>query len=218
MTHDDIGSCLDGKPPGPDCEGLYPSTIKGCREYFSSDVVGAIHISMHRVSSFDPIPASITPPAERVLGLVARIVDWHRIAIAEAGFAGIALFSDDDCDPNQLGLVAQHRDEARMRDLHKRLVIALAHLDLLLPKRVFPDDEGPDPLSHQHSNDGFRGEMQLMRDATIALVGDGVELMAREALLLGELLLQMFALLIVALVDRLEHTTVNEDGHKTRLV
>jgi tRNA G46 methylase TrmB len=24
MTHDDIGSCLDGKPPGPDCKGLYP--------------------------------------------------------------------------------------------------------------------------------------------------------------------------------------------------
>ncbi len=24
MTNDDIGSCLDGKPPGPDCGGLYP--------------------------------------------------------------------------------------------------------------------------------------------------------------------------------------------------
>src|SRR6266700_6821010 len=202
MANDDIGSCLDGKPPGPDCGGLYPSTIKGCREYFSSDVVGAIHISMHRVSSFDPIPASITPPAECVLRLAVGIVDWHRIAIEEAGLAGIALFGGDDCDTDQFGLVAQHRDEARMRDLHKRLVIALAHLDPLLPKRVFPDDEDTDTLSHQQSNDGFGGQMQLMLDPTIALVGDGVELMGREAVLPGELLLQMFALLVVALVDR----------------
>ena len=140
---------------------------------------------MNRVSSFDPIPASVTPPAENVLRLVARIVDWHRIAIEEAGFAGITLFGDDDRDTNEFGLVAQHRDEARMRDLHKRLVIALAHLDLLLPKRVFPDDEGTNTLSHQESNDGFRGEMQLMLDPTIALVGDGVEAMGREAVSLA---------------------------------
>ena len=157
---------------------------------------------MNRVSSFDPIPAAIKPAAERVLHLVVGIVDWHRIAIEEAGLAGIALFGGDDRDTDQFGLVAQHRDETCMRYLHNRLVIALAHLDLLLPKRVFPDDEDTDTLNHQQSNDGFRGQMQLMLDLTIALVGDGVELMGREAVLLGELLLQMFALLVVALVDR----------------
>src|SRR5438876_7421804 len=128
---------------------------------------------MNRVSSFNPIPASITPPAERVLRLIVGIVDWHRITIEEAGYAGITLFGDDDRDPDQFGLVSQHRDEARMRDLHKCLVIALAHLNLLLPKRVFSDDEGTDTFSHQQSNDGFRGEVQLMLDPTIALVGDG---------------------------------------------
>src|SRR6266403_268611 len=141
MTNDAIGSCLDGKPPRPDCGGRYPWAIEGCREYFSADVVGAIHISMHRGSPFDPIPAPITSPAEPVIRLVGRIVDWHHIAIEEAGFAGITFFGDDDCDTDQFGLVAQHLDEARMRDLHKRLVMALAHFDLLLPKRVFPNEE-----------------------------------------------------------------------------
>ena len=108
---------------------------------------------MKRVSSFQPIPASITPPAERVLHLIVGIVNWHGITIEEAGLAGIALFGDDDRDTDQCGLVA------RMRDLHTCLVIALAHLDLLLPKRVFSDDEGTDTLSHQQSNDGFRGEV-----------------------------------------------------------
>jgi hypothetical protein len=173
---------------------------------------------MNRASSFKPIPASITPPAERVRHLIVGIVNWHGITIEEAGFAGIALFGDDDRDTDQFGLVAQHRDEARMRDLHKCLVIALADLDLLLPKRVFSDDEGTDTSSHQQSNDGFRGEVQLILDPTIALVGDPLELMGREVVLPGELLLQMFALLVVALVDRLEHTTVNEYWHKARLV
>src|SRR5712692_7507482 len=99
MTNDDIISCLNGQPHGPDCGGLYTSTIKGCREYFSADVVGAIHVRMHRRPSVDPIPASITPPAECVLRLIVGIVDWHRITIEEAGLAGIALFGDDDRDP-----------------------------------------------------------------------------------------------------------------------
>src|SRR6266566_3140155 len=83
---------------------------------------------------------------------------------------------------------------------------------------LFGDGDRANALSHQESNDGFRGEMQLMSDATIPLVGESVELMGSEAVLFGQLLLQMFALLIVALVDRLEHTTVNQHGYKARLV
>src|SRR5205823_2363639 len=34
---------LDGKPSGPNCRGRYPWAVKGCRDYFSANVVAAIH-------------------------------------------------------------------------------------------------------------------------------------------------------------------------------
>jgi hypothetical protein len=60
--------------------------------------------------------------------------------------------------------------------------------------------------------------MQLVLDAAVAFVGEGLHPARRQAALLGKLLLQVLPLLVVALVDRLEHTTVNQQRHKARLV
>ena len=62
---------LDGKPSGPNCGGLYP-WAKGCREYFSADVVAAVHIGMDGGTPFDTIPATIATPRELRFVLLIR--------------------------------------------------------------------------------------------------------------------------------------------------
>jgi hypothetical protein len=54
--------------------------------------------------------------------------------------------------------------------------------------------------------------------AGVALVGEHFHAARGEAVLVGKLLLQALRLLVIPLVDRFEHTTVDEQGHKARLV
>ncbi len=109
MTHLPQVYSLDGKPSGPNCGGLYPSAIKGCREYFASDIVGAVDIGVDGRASFNAVPAAISAPSEAGLALLfgslLRVVGGQHIPIEKAGFAGVALFGDHHSDANGLRLV-----------------------------------------------------------------------------------------------------------------
>src|SRR5437016_3544926 len=95
------------------------------------------------------IPASIAPPTEMWFLRPVRIVDRNLIPIKETGTARIALFRENHLNTHQFCLVGQHLDEPGMGDLHKVLVIPLAHLDCLFPERVSADNQRPDPLLYQ---------------------------------------------------------------------
>ena len=130
-----------GKPDRPNCGGLYLWAIKGCREYFSANVVGAVHIGVDDTLAAGKVPATFASPAEMRFLSPLRIVDWQRIAVQETGEAGVAFFGENDCDADQGRLVLEHLDEAGVGELHKRLIVALAHLHFLLPEGIFADDE-----------------------------------------------------------------------------
>src|SRR5215467_1628507 len=91
----------------PNCGGRYPWS-KGCREYFSADVVAAVDIGMDGSAPFDAIPAAISIAGEvRLLFLVgslARIVGRQHIEIPKTGFARITFFRDHHPHPNRLRL------------------------------------------------------------------------------------------------------------------
>ena len=81
-TTDDISSCLDGEPSRPNCRGgLYPSAIKGCREYFSPNVQAAIHVGMDDPLIAGIIPASISTPTELWLHFSRWIIGRKRITV-----------------------------------------------------------------------------------------------------------------------------------------
>ena len=137
-----------GKPDRPNCGGLYLSAIKGCREYFSSDVITAIDIGMDEALATCPIPPPIASATETRFLRPLGVVGGKRIAVQETGLACVAFFGNDDCDAHQRRFVLEHLDEARMGDLDKRLIVALAQLDFLLPEGVFSDNEGADAFSY----------------------------------------------------------------------
>src|SRR5229473_1766141 len=195
-----------GKPDRPNCGGLYLSAIKGCREYFSSDVITAIDIGMDEALATCPIPPPIASATETRFLRPLGVVGGKRIAVQETGLACVAFFGNDDGDAHQRRFVLEHLDEARMGDLDKRLIVALAQLDFLLPEGVFSD------------NDGSGSHMQVVVDTAVALLGERFHVARGEAVLFGKLLLQVLTLLVIPLVDRFEHTTVDEQGHKARLV
>src|SRR5437867_763135 len=127
---------LDGLPSGPNCRGRYPWAIKGCRDYFSANVVAAIHIGVNEPLAAGIIPAPIPSATEARFLRPRMIINWDRIAVKEAGAARIALFRDDHRNSNKLGFVDEEVNEPSMRDLHKGLIVPLTHLHFLLPERV----------------------------------------------------------------------------------
>src|SRR5215471_18405196 len=112
MTNLPQPSSLDGKPPGPNCGGLYP-WAKGCREYFSSDVKGPIHVGMDGSATFDAIPAAIATTRETrfvlLLGFLHWIIGGKWVEVQEAGFARVALFGHDHPDTSCLRFIREHR-------------------------------------------------------------------------------------------------------------
>jgi hypothetical protein len=145
---------LDGKPSGPNCRGRYPLAIKGCREYFSTDVVGAIHVRVDGCSPFDAVPTFVARPREAgvvlLLGSQVRVVGRKRIAIQEAGTARIGFLSDEHRDARPLRFVGEQLDEFGMRDLHELLIVLLAQLHPPLPIGIFPNHQGEKQLLRKY--------------------------------------------------------------------
>ena len=103
---------------GAHCGGLYP-WAKGCRDYFSSDVKGPIHVGMDGSATFDAIPAAIATTRETrfvlLLGALRWIIGWEWVEVQEAGFARVALFPNDHANADQLRFIRQHLDEPTVR-------------------------------------------------------------------------------------------------------
>src|SRR6266496_677397 len=216
MTNDDRGSCSDGKPPGPDCGGRYPST-KGCWEYFAPNVQTPIHIGIDEALARCLIyPPTDTPAATFGRLAPVGIIGWDWVQIEKTGLARVSFFGDLDLDAHKSRLVLQHLEKPGMGDLDKGLIRAFAHLDLLLPERILPNDQGTDACLQQHANETMRSHMQIVLDTPIAFVGELLKLPAGVAVLLGELALKDCAPFVVLLVDTFQRTPVNENGHKAR--
>jgi hypothetical protein len=121
--------CFASKLDGTNCRAPYPWAIKGCREYFSANVVGTVDIGMNRLAPFDFIPATGSCAGKTRLFLLlcplTRIIIWQRITIEKTRFAGLGFFGEQDGHANRLSFVGQHLDKLGMRDLHKFLVVLL---------------------------------------------------------------------------------------------
>src|ERR1700694_1410647 len=98
------------------------------------------------------IPAPISSATETWFLCAYRIIDWDLITVKETGTAGIALFREGHLNPQQVRLVGEQLSEPGMRDRHKGLVIATAHLDFLLPERVLANNQQADSLLYQQVN------------------------------------------------------------------
>src|SRR5258706_7010261 len=69
------------------------------------------------------------------------VINGDGILIQERGLARVAFFDCHDVNAHQPGFVRHHVNKASMRNLHERLIVPFADLNLLLPKRVLSDDE-----------------------------------------------------------------------------
>jgi hypothetical protein len=100
---------------------------------------------------------------------IVGIISWDWVEVEERGFGGIALFSHDDGDPDELCFVLQHLNKTAVRDLHKRLIVATTHLYFLFPALVESDHQRPDPLAYQEIDDATACRVQVGLDAAITL-------------------------------------------------
>jgi hypothetical protein len=100
--------------------------------------------------------------------------------------------------------------------LNKVLIVAPAHAYLLLPQRIFPDDNGSDSLCYQKVNDTLTGSVQVVIDLPVPMVSDTLHLPGDAlSIFFRKALCQLFHALIVPLVPRFEHPTVNQSREKT---
>jgi hypothetical protein len=63
---------LDGKPDAAELRWPLSPSAKGCREYFSADVVRAVDIGVDGGTPFDTIPAAIATARELRFVLLIR--------------------------------------------------------------------------------------------------------------------------------------------------
>ena len=133
---------------------------------------------MDGVSPFDAVPTFVARPREAgvvlLRGSQLRVVGRKRIAIQEAGFAGIGFLSEEHRDASPLRFVGEQLDECGMRDLHELLIVLLAQLHPALPKRIFPNHQGANAFLDQQINDATAGRMQAMHDPAITLRRDAI--------------------------------------------
>src|SRR5216684_7692552 len=102
-----------------------------------------------------------------------------------------------------------------MRNAHKVLIIALAYASLLLPKRIFPDNDRSYPLFCQKVHNALTGCMQVMMNLSIARVGDAFHLSGDAlSIIFRKLVLEFLHALIIPLVPRFDRTTVNQARDK----
>src|SRR5215469_9823222 len=121
-------------------------SLKSIRCYFSYDIACTVDVGI----DLSPVRCSVQSTrdalaAKRVL-LIAILPYWQRVQIKQAGFTGVGLFCDLDANPYQFRFVGEHRNETSMRDLHKVLIGALAHVRLLLPGIILADAQHAYPF------------------------------------------------------------------------
>src|SRR5205085_9206640 len=106
-----------------------------------------------------------------------------------------------------------------MGNLHKVLIVALAHFTFLFPQWVLPDNDCSYPFLDQEVYNALASSMQVVVNTPIAFVGDPFHLLSDTfSILFGKLLFEFFDALVVPLVPRLYRTTVNQSGHKALTV
>src|SRR5215469_8278143 len=102
-----------------------------------------------------------------------------------------------------------------MRNGNKVLVVAFAHTGLLLPQRIFPDDDRAYPLLYQKVNDGLTGSVQVVIHLAVARVGESLHLPGDTlSVLFGKAQLELFDALIIPLIPGFERPTVNQARDK----
>ena len=190
MSADDTNPAyFAGKPDRANCGALYPSTIKGSREYFSANVIAGIDIRMDGRTSFEAVPAPRSRPRKTWLVFLfcplGGIRGGKRVTVQETGEAFVGFFREDDGDTHCFGFVGQHLDELCMRDLHKLLIVLLPQMDFLFPEPILADDQRANPFGNQEVNDPTAGGMQIMHDAPIALRRDRLKETRGLALVAG---------------------------------
>jgi len=164
------------------------------------------------------IPAPLTPAAETRFLFAYRVIDRERIPVEEAGTTRVALFGEDHTNTYKRRLVGEQVNQLGMRDLHKLLIVLLAHLHLLLPERVLANDDGSDAFLYQEIDDATAGRVQVVQDTAIALRRDPIELARREAVRFGKALLVVSTLLVVQLVDSFDRAAIDQARDKAGLV
>src|SRR5260370_7643287 len=97
-----------GKQDRPNCGGLYLSAIKGCREYFSSDVITAVDIGMDEALATCPIPPPVASATETRFLRPLGAVGGKRIAVQETPPPCAPFFDNNDFDPHQLRFSLAH--------------------------------------------------------------------------------------------------------------
>src|SRR5271165_3699967 len=143
------------------------------------------------------------------------MADW--LQIQERTLAGMALVGNDDLNANQLGLIGQHVDKLAVGDGHKILVVATAHIGVLLPGIILTDKERANAILNELVDDQAAAPMEFSLYPPITIVGQSLY-MARGGLALGQTALQLSAVLVVALVDKLEWTSAHKKRPEARLV
>src|SRR5258708_18936681 len=105
--------------------------------------------------------------------------------------------------------VGEHVNEPGMRNADKVLVILSAHACLLLPERIFPDNDRSYPLLYQKVNNALAGSMKIVVYLTIPLGGKLLHLPGDTlSLLFGETQLEFFHSLILPLVTDFARSTL----------
>src|SRR5260370_9866784 len=124
--------CLDGKPPGPNCRGRYPWAIKGCGDYFSADVVGAIDIGVDDPLTAGIIPASVTPATETRFSRTCGIVNRDLVSVKEAGTARVAFHRVNHPDSPPVILFGKQLNIPGIRGLPKLLIWLISPIHRLV--------------------------------------------------------------------------------------
>ena len=173
---------------------------------------------MHDGAILGSIPTARNARAgkHRLLSTIS-LIGGKRVVVQKTRLAGIALFLEDDLDPDQFGFVGQLINKPRMRELHELLRGALAQLPLLFPERVFPDHQGADPLAYQQIDDATAGRVQRAVDPAMALRRDPIQVRRGETVLMAQATLVRCALLVVKLVEAFEGLAADQTGDKPGL-
>ena len=128
-----------GDPDGVNYYTPYP-VGKGVRNYSAQDIVGAIDVRIQAT----PIAGAEQSALDPLAGV--DVMFAHRLQIEEAAFARVALLAHHDLDADQLRLVLEHHDEARMGHKHEVLIRSLPQSNRLFPAVVLTDDQRADAV------------------------------------------------------------------------